>query len=151
MRQRTHTARLTTSAADIDTNLLPPKLQEFVRLIGLSSTMALVQVYGGLRIFIPSPAYVSADHPIAKIIGVDKLMALSNTYGQEDHFPLPMAMHALKALRNQAIAHDYRYGKSARELAIEYGMSEKTIQRITSKMGATPDVTRREGQQHALF
>jgi len=59
----------------IDSDLLPPLLQDFERIIGLAATLDLVRAYGGLRIYIPTPARVRPDHPIAKIIGVDALMA----------------------------------------------------------------------------
>ena len=66
----------------IDSDLLPPLLQDFERIIGLAATLDLVRAYGGLRIYIPTPARVRPDHPIAKIIGVDALMALAEVYGQ---------------------------------------------------------------------
>src|SRR5256885_3770367 len=46
-------------------DLLPPLLQDFERLIGLQPTMTLVQRWGGLRIYIPTPDKVTAEHPYA--------------------------------------------------------------------------------------
>jgi Mor family transcriptional regulator len=50
----------------IDSDLLPPLLQDFERIIGLAATLDLVRAYGGLRIYIPTPARVQPDHPIAR-------------------------------------------------------------------------------------
>jgi len=87
-----------TDLADIiDSDLLPPLLQDFERLIGLPATFDLVRVYGGLRIYIPTPARVHPDHAIAKIIGVDRLMALAKVYGANEHFTLPKAEKAILA------------------------------------------------------
>src|SRR5256885_13241472 len=53
-------------------DLLPPLLQDFERLIGLQPTMTLVQRWGGLRIYIPTPDKVTAEHPYAATIGVQR-------------------------------------------------------------------------------
>ncbi len=132
----------------IDSDLLPPLLQDFERIIGLAATLDLVRAYGGLRIYIPTPARVRPDHPIAKIIGVDALMALAEVYGAEDHFPLPKAERAILAVRNARIARAYETHKTARELAAEHLLTERQIERILAAAGVTAPVDRRQG---ALF
>lgn len=139
---------MNTQATDIDTSLLPPLLQDFVRLIGVKATMDLVRVYGGLRVFFPSPTRVSAEHPYAQIIGLDNLMRLANVYGQEDHFQLPKAEKALLAIRNQKIAADYATDKTARQLAMEHGLTEGQVVRIVAAMGVKAPAER---CQAALF
>ena len=132
----------------IDSNLLPPLLQDFERLIGLPATLDLVRAYGGLRIYIPTPARVQPDHPFAKIIGVERLMALAQVYGAEGHFALPKAYAALQALRNARIARAYATHKTARELAAEYLLTERQIERIVAAAGVCAPVDRR---QSSLF
>lgn len=132
----------------IDSDLLPPLLQDFERIIGLAATLDLVRAYGGLRIYIPTPARVRPDHPIAKIIGVESLMALAEVYGAEDHFPLPKAERAILAVRNARIARAYETHKTARELAAEHHLTERQIERILAAAGVTAPVDRRQG---ALF
>ena len=129
----------------IDSDLLPPLLQDFERIIGLAATLDLVRAYGGLRIYIPTPARVRPDHPIAKIIGVDALMALAEVYGAEDHFPLPKAERAILAVRNARIARAYETHKTARELAAEHRMTERQIERILAAAGVKAPVDRRQG------
>lgn len=115
--------------ADLAEELLPPLLQEFVRLIGLPATMLLVQKFGGLRIYIP--ARPDEAHPLAQLIGLDALTKLSAVYGRESHFQLPKAMRALLALRDQQIIAEYG-PKSIRQLAAEHRLTERHIVRIVA-------------------
>jgi hypothetical protein len=115
------------SWSDLSIELLPKVLQEFVRLIGLPATMLLVERFGGLRIYVPLNP--SPDHQFAQIIGLENLQKLSQIYGREDHFELPKAERALKALRNAKIKAEYG-PKSVRELASEHGLTERHVTRI---------------------
>lgn len=45
--------------------LLPTRLRDLARLIGLATAMTIVQHYGGRRLYIPSRAAV--DHPLVAI------------------------------------------------------------------------------------
>jgi hypothetical protein len=135
---------MTTLAESIDTDLLPPLLQDFERIIGLAATLDLVHAYGGLRIFIPTPARVRPDHPFAQIIGVDRLVALAEVYGANEHFPLPKAERALLAVRNARIVQAYATHKTARELAAEYHLTERQIERIVAAAGVCAPVDRRQ-------
>ena len=131
-------------AESIDTELLPRLLQDFVRLIGLPATMDFVRAYGGLRIYIPTPERCAATHPYAEIIGLANLLTLAEVYGQENHFPLPKAEAALLATRNARITHAYGHHKTARELAAEYRLTERQIERIVAAAGITAPVDRRQ-------
>ena len=124
-------------------DLLPPLLQDFERLIGLQPTMALVQRWGGLRIYIPTPDKVTAEHPYAATIGVQALLQLALEYGGLPHFQLPRAARALQALRNQRIAADYATDKTARQLAAEHGITEGQVGRIVAALGVTAPARRR--------
>lgn len=135
-------------SAALDLDLLPPLLQDFVRLIGLEPTMALVRHVGGLRIYIPAPARVTEEHDYAKVIGTANLLKLAEVFGGESHFQLPKAERALIAVRNSRIAAAYATHKTARELAAEYHLTESQIVRIVAAQGVTAPVDRRQG---ALF
>ncbi|CAN5434967.1 hypothetical protein BH10PSE18_BH10PSE18_18630 [soil metagenome] len=118
---------------DLATELLPQRLQEFVRLIGLAPTMRLVDRFGGLRIYIPATA--TEDHAFAELIGVENLGKLCQEYshgGLGLRFELPSATRALNAVRNAQIRSDYQAGKSARELASEHRLHERHIERIVA-------------------
>lgn len=114
-------------------DLLPPRLREFARLIGLSATMSFVARYGGLRIYIP--ANPPPDHPFAALIGFDNLRALSAEYAVDGtglRFVLPKAQRALDAIRNEQIRTDYSTGKSIRALAAEHSLVERQVSRIVA-------------------
>ena len=136
------------SWTDLATDLLPPVLQVFVRLIGLQPTMALVERFGGLRIFIPTPERCTDEHQFAQIIGTANLVKLADAYGGLEHFQLPKAEKALLAVRNARIAADYSTTKTARQLAAEHRLTEGQVVRILSAQGATAPSDRR---QAALF
>lgn len=126
--------------------LLPPRLQEFVRLIGLPATLRMVERFGGLRIYIPATA--TPDHPFAEIIGIDNLAKLCQEYSADGHglrFELPKALHALNAVRNAQIRADYESGASARSLAGQHRVTERHIERIVA------DVQPHNDRQAPLF
>ena len=129
-------------------DLLPPLLQEFERLVGLQATMALVQKWGGLRVYFPTPERATEEHPYASVIGMDALLKLAEEYGGLPHFQLPKAERALQAVRNARIAAEYATNKTAREIAAEYGLTEGQVVRIVASMGVTAPLDRK---QRALF
>jgi Mor family transcriptional regulator len=113
--------------------LLPPRLQKMVSLIGLPATMLLVEHFGGLRIYMP--ATPTPEHPFAELIGFDNLVRLCQEIaidGVGDRFLLPRAQRALIAVRNAKICAEYRDGKSARMLAADHRMTERHVERIVS-------------------
>lgn len=128
----------------VTAELLPPLLQRFVELIGVAPTMELVRRFGGVRLYVPTPERVTADHPLAAIVGgEDNLRALAEEYGGLPHFQLPKAERAMKAARNAQIVADYER-KSAREMALEHGITEGQVVRILSAAGAQPPANRRQ-------
>ena len=124
--------------------LLPPLLREFERLVGLRATMALVQGWGGLRVYFPTPDRVTVDHPYVKAIGFDALKKLSREYGGLPHFQLPKAERALLAVRSARIASDYATKKTARQIASEYGLTVHQVVRLVSIMGISAPRQRRQ-------
>ena len=137
-----------TQTFTVPIDLLPPLLQEFERLVGLQATMALVQKWGGLRVYFPTPERVTEDHPYAAVIGIEALLVLAKEYGGLPHFQLPKAERALQAVRNARIAAEYATNKTAREIAAEYGLTEGQVVRIVANMGVAAPLDRR---QRALF
>jgi len=120
--------------SDLSTDLLPQVLQDFVRLIGLAATMLLVEHFGGRRLYIPINPH--PDHHLAKLIGLDNLVKLSQVYGLEDHFDIPKADRALKHLRNEKIRAEYG-PKSVSTLAREHALTERQIWNILGEYSPT--------------
>lgn len=117
----------------LDAALLPPRLQEFARVIGLDATMRLVERYGGRRIYVP--ATPRPGHPLAELIGHERFVLLCEEFSADGHglrFELPKADRVLNALRNARIRADYGTRKSLRKLALEHGLTERHIARIVA-------------------
>lgn len=110
--------------------LLPPSLHELVNLIGLRATMALVEHWGGIRVYVPEHA--DAEHPFVKRLGREAANRLCREYARET-LSVPRAYHALKAALYRQMRDDYHRGsKSAAELAREHGMTERWVYAIVS-------------------
>lgn len=113
-------------------DLLPPVLQDMVALIGLPLTMKLVEVYGGTRLFVPKRE-VAGDHYLAILLGIEAANKLVAHYGGEEHFDIPLALRALKAVRNSQIRAE-RQSESERVLARRYKTTERNIRLICGEM-----------------
>lgn len=120
----------------IDVSLLEPLLREFVRLIGLEATMAIVEKHGGTLLSIPRKA--GANEDLVALIGADKAAILGKEYGGERPL-IPKALDALRDMRDRQI-REQRERYSMRELARRYRLGERRIRQITSSGGDEPPV-----------
>lgn len=114
--------------ADIDASLLPGVLREMVSCIGLQATLRIVEHYGGVRLYVP--VEIEADHPIAQMIGLDAARKLAAEYGGQDHFDIPRAAAALRAVRARQIRADRATGMTHRALARKYHLTERWIRHV---------------------
>jgi Mor family transcriptional regulator len=117
----------------IDTDLLPPILQDIVELIGLQPTMRLVETYGGVRLYVPK-LELEDDHPLIRQIGREAAEKLQAMYGGEPHFDIPKAERALRAVRDARIRHLRSAGASTRTLALDNGLTERQIRTICGEL-----------------
>ncbi|HXG29577.1 MAG TPA: Mor transcription activator family protein [Nevskiales bacterium] len=112
-------------------DLLPPSLHDLVEVIGLRAALALVERWGGTRVYIPEHA-PGSDHPLAQQIGQEATRKLCRAYAGET-MSVPRAYRALRAALYRQIRHDYHQrGRSAAELAREHGMTERWVYAIVS-------------------
>jgi hypothetical protein len=119
---------------DSDADLLPTILREMADLIGLPATLTLVRHYGGTRLWVPLT--MKPDHVLARLLGFDTAALLARHYGDtRQHFDIPRAAEALRALRNRHIRAQKALGKSRRELAREHALTERAIDYITGDDG----------------
>ena len=116
---------LDTSAVDVSN--LGPLLARFVELIGIDATMRIVGRFGG------APLYLAAeprpDGPLAMLIGWPAARLLGGEFAGE-HPTIPKAYVALQALRNQRLRDDRRAGRSLRQLALRYGLTQRRVCQI---------------------
>lgn len=130
----TTAARMPDEMAGLDLDLLEPLLRDWVRLIGLPATLAIVQAHGGLLLNIARKADENAD--LVALIGTEKAAILGREYGGERPL-VPKALPALNALRNQRMRAD-RATKSVRQIAREHRLGERRAWQI---LGSAPEAT----------
>lgn len=111
---------------DIDLNLLPGELREIAQIIGIPATMALVEQYGGVGLYVPKE--LREDHPLIALIGAENAQKLSQHY-PGDEIEIGKAEAALREIRNQEIRSQYPY-LSQRQLALKYKTTERNIRKI---------------------
>jgi Mor family transcriptional regulator len=118
---------------EIDTDLLPPILQNIVAGIGLPLTMKLVQARGGVRLYVPK-LELEDDHYLVQLLGREAAEKLQSMFGGDEHFDLPKAERALRAVRDTEIRRRRIKGESVRSLALEYGLTERQIYAICDEL-----------------
>jgi hypothetical protein len=116
---------------------LPGLLREMAGLIGLSATLVIVQHYGGVRLYVPIT--MTPEHILSRLIGFETALKLSSEYGGLTHFDIPRAVAALRSARNAEISDKFIKGKSVRELALYYMMTERGITKILANQGIGMD------------
>lgn len=99
-----------------------PFLNEVAEVIGKQATCRLIDSLGGARWYVPREA--SADHRLAKVIGLDAMKKLCAVYGGgEIDIPLNAARHSLK---QKILVTE----GSAREVALKLGCSTRHVLRV---------------------
>lgn len=120
---------MTRDLAELDVDLLEPLLQEFYRLIGLPSTLKIVEIWGGLPLYIAE--WQDPGSQLARAIGYDHAKALGREFAGERPM-IPKAGRALRALRDQRIRREHAT-KSIRQLVLDYKLSERRICEILAE------------------
>lgn len=116
----------------INVDLLPGILQDMVALIGLPLTMRLVEHRGGRRLYVPK-GDMDHDHDLVRLIGRPAAEKLQSEYAGELHFEIPLALAAMRAVRNADI-RARRETMSVSQLAGEYRTTERSIRKICNEI-----------------
>lgn len=116
------------SMDNIDCNLLPGALREIADLIGIPATMAIVEEYGGVRLYVPKE--ITDGHPLINLIGICNAITLSDTFGGET-LEIARAEAAMREIRDCEIRNQWP-DLSQRQLALKYKTTERNIRRILS-------------------
>ena len=109
---------------------MPESLAEVVAAIGLASTLQLVEHFGGIRLYVPKPDFITESHRIARTIGVAPAKKLAALWGGE-FMALPRAEKARRLARNRALLRDYE-SMSAPQCARKYQLTARTVHLIVS-------------------
>lgn len=84
---------------------MPEQARDICDVIGVSATIALVQRYGGQRLFIPNqsaPSYIK----LVECIG-EAAACLLSSYASGDRLTIPLCTRALRAKRNDELRAEF--------------------------------------------
>lgn len=105
---------------------LPPPTAEvahLVKLIGAEATLALVERWGGTRLYVPDQAHPRAD--LWAVVGADAARYLSERYGREQ-IDVPVARQwRILVYRGQGMSHA--------KIARATGSSERNVRRVLAR------------------
>lgn len=108
---------------------LPRQLRELARIVGYTNALILARHYGGVRLYVPKE--MTPEHILARLLGFEKAHALAREMGGMSHFDIPSAKAPVLKLmireRDEQIRAEYAAGKSLRELALRYSVTERWI------------------------
>ena len=124
-------ARKTSAPAE-----LPPSLAELHDAIGLEALLALVEHFGGSRIYVPLESRLHEAHGLVKALGEPAARALCRA--RQAEFDVPRAVEYVRALRDAEIRRAYAT-ESADQLARRFKVSRRRILDIVGadRAGAT--------------
>ena len=115
---------------ELDEDLLPPSLREMTEAVGVRTTLAVVEHWGGTRLCVPHK--VDGQHPLVRCLGETAARALVETYRGET-LQIPRAAAALREALYQQITREYDNGVTAAELAREHRVTERWIFYIVAR------------------
>ncbi len=118
-----------TLKADLNLDLLPPFGRELAGHIGLNALLKLVEVRGGLPLYVPEK--INKHHHLVKLIGSTAAKNLIKHY-RNNAITIPSCATSVRELLHQEIA-ERRANESEAEVAAAYGMWGRSIRRINAK------------------
>ena len=71
---------------------------------------------------------------IAELIGLEATLKLAQTFGGANLY-IPKPDLLLASMRDRRIRDEYRQGKTVRELALRYNLSESWVREVLAKSG----------------
>jgi DNA-binding CsgD family transcriptional regulator len=126
------------SALDIDDEslaLLPKRVAELVKVVGVTAALKLVELRGGRRLEVPK--HVKPGHWLVAHIGLEALSKLVAYYGEE-RIEIDRCAYVIRALKEQAkekaIVTEYANGASNAQLAEKYHYTERGIRKLRKRL-----------------
>jgi hypothetical protein len=117
--------------ADARADDLAESAAELLRLVGLPATLTLIERWPGMRLFVPGPARMRPEHPIAAAIGHRLAQRLAVEMGGSS-IPVPSPRRVLASVTRRAVAQA-RGVYPGSVVARAYGVTEHYVYRIWSE------------------
>lgn len=105
------------------------QLQRIVSIIGAQATIKLIREKGGRYWSPPHVCSLSDYHWLVLLIGRKNAEAICDEFRAEE-INLPIEVNAIVQLRNQSICDDYINGVSVSQIALNYDIHRKMVQKI---------------------
>lgn len=122
--------------------LMPKNFVFITKLIGIASTLSMIEAYGGSLIFIPSKHALNIHHDITTVIGLKNLQILAEHFGCQN-IEVPMGASITTHMRNRLIQQAVtEQGMSKAKAARKYNVTIRTA-RSASKAEIKPKDTDR--------
>jgi hypothetical protein len=113
--------------------------------IGYTATSLLVAWFGGANLYIPAAA--DENHPVSRLIGHAAFRRLVAAYGSETLW-IPGGHLEAMDRRDRLIAERLARGAGTREIAAEFGITERRVQQLrihVESKGLIPMILRARG------
>ena len=110
--------------------LVPKMVTDWVCLMGIGPTMALVNHYPGMQLKVPK-GFIGGlmKMRLERILGQQAAEAFIGRYGGE-HLTVPRCAGLMRSLRNAEIIAAYDRGESLNELALAHGLSVRQLRQV---------------------
>lgn len=108
--------------------------EDLKELLGQEAAEALMQKRGGVDIFVPQK--ITAEHALAKLLGVAAAARLCNAYAQT-YITVPNGRK--QKPKNGAARELLAKGVPARDVALELGLTERYVRDILARARETPE------------
>jgi len=115
----------------IPPEFFPNSIQELADVIGLHNALALVKAYGGTRLAVPKLPATKPD--LLSLLGEDSYKTLARSYGGET-LEIPRCAKLMTLARDIEILHGRRRKLGCRELAAQFAMTERGIQKALRRV-----------------
>ncbi|MFZ1327020.1 MAG: Mor transcription activator family protein [Candidatus Contendobacter sp.] len=112
---------------------LTSKIGVLVDALGWEGVLRLLRAYGGLRIYLPKPHILSAEHPLAHALGLETAVALCRQVGCSGDFDVPTGRNFYCQLRDRNLHAAHQQGASIRTLAVRFHLSERRVRRVLAR------------------
>lgn len=117
----------------MDLKFYPSSMINLAALIGEEATLSLIRERGGSVVYVPTQ--FRSGHWITKLIGVESTELLVGGYGGCT-LDIPECRSADIRTRNEEIVRAVRLaGRTTQEVAREFGLSRRMVQRVLAEVG----------------
>ncbi len=114
----------------LDVSALSPDCQDLHANIGSKALLALIDKFGGSRMHIP--LYVTDDHRLALLLGMESFKTLSAYCGGELVY-IPKLARSGQRVRDRQIMNKYVAGQKVISIAMESGLTERRVYDIIAR------------------